>query len=161
MPFFFSPSAITEILSVSFTRNSATPGIWVVPSAAAAATDKIGYSSIIEAARMAGTVMARNALDRTRISATGSPPSTRSFDRVISPPISCNVRIRPVRCGFIPIAGKVMSLPFVISAATMAKAADDGSRGTRISAALNVASPVSRTICWPSSVISWLTSAPK
>ena len=47
--------------SLSFTRNSARPSIFVSPSAKAAITDRIGYSSIIEGARSGGTVIPFNA----------------------------------------------------------------------------------------------------
>ena len=47
--------------------------------AKAAATERIGNSSIIEAARSGGTSTPFKAEKRARRSAIGSPPSTRSF----------------------------------------------------------------------------------
>ena len=50
------PAATAARRSDSFTRSSCSPCIRVVPSAKAAATARIGYSSIIDGARQAGTV---------------------------------------------------------------------------------------------------------
>ena len=49
------PAAIRAMRSLSLTRSSPMPRITVAPSAKAAATARIGYSSIIEGARSAGT----------------------------------------------------------------------------------------------------------
>ncbi len=48
----------------------------------------------------------------------------------MSAPISCSVVNRPVRSGFIITPSKITSEPGTISAATIGKAADDGSAGT-------------------------------
>ena len=53
-------------------------------------------------------------------------------------PISRSVSIRPVRRGLSRMAGSSISEPGTINAATIAKAAEDGSRGT------STAQPVSR-----------------
>ena len=63
----------------------------VVPRASAATTDRIGNSSIMLAARAGGTSTPRSAEWRTTRSATGSPPSSRSFSQVRSAPISASV----------------------------------------------------------------------
>ena len=145
---------MTLMRSVSLTRNSATPCITVCPVATDAATDKTGYSSIIEAARSGGTAIPVSLLWRTRISAIFSPPSIRSLLISIVPPISRRVVINPVRRGFIPTAGMVISLSALISAATMTKAADEGSPGTKISLATSSASPAKVTRWVPSALIS-------
>src|SRR5690606_29451865 len=74
-----SPRAIASIRSLSLTRSSLTPRMTVVPSAKAATAARIGYSSIIEAARASGTLIPLSAEARTLRSATGSPPSSRRF----------------------------------------------------------------------------------
>ena len=63
--------------SLSFTRSSCRPFIRVSPLAKAAATASMGYSSIIEGARAAGTSTPFSAEWRTRRSPTSSPPSMR------------------------------------------------------------------------------------
>ncbi len=74
-----SPAAIAATRSLSLTRNSPTPFMMVVPLAAAAAMLRIGYSSIMEGARSAGTSTPFKGPERTAISATGSPPTSRTF----------------------------------------------------------------------------------
>ena len=71
------PRATAASRSLSLTRSSCRPRMRVVPAAKAAATARIGYSSIIEGARAAGTSTPPSSLARTRRSATSSPPSTR------------------------------------------------------------------------------------
>src|SRR5690606_29383454 len=67
-----SPRAIASIRSLSLTRSSLTPRITVRPSAKEATAARIGYSSIIEAARASGTLIPLSAEARTLRSATGS-----------------------------------------------------------------------------------------
>ena len=55
-PLAVRPAAIAAMRSDSLTRSSPMPSISVSPSAKAAATASIGYSSIIDGARAAGTV---------------------------------------------------------------------------------------------------------
>ena len=73
------PAAIAERRSLSLTRSSARPRITVRPQAQAAATARIGYSSIIRGARSAGISAPVRVPARARMSATGSPPSSRRF----------------------------------------------------------------------------------
>src|SRR6202048_3639751 len=61
-----SPAATPESRSDSFTRNSWSPRMTVVPSAKLAATASTGYSSIIAGARAAGTPTPRDAAQRRR-----------------------------------------------------------------------------------------------
>ena len=82
------PAAIAVSRSLSLTRSSASPRMTVRPRAQAAATARIGYSSIIRGARSGGMSAPVRVPARTRRSATGSPPSSRSFTRAISAPIS-------------------------------------------------------------------------
>ena len=147
--------------SLSLTRNSLTPRITVSPSAKAATTDRIGYSSIIDAARCGGTsipFMFGEYLARK--SATGSPPSTRSFSYSKSAPISRSVVNNPARVGLRPMLGTKTSDPSVISAAQTGNAAEDGSRGTIMVCGFNSGCPVN-VITRPSLVSSTLISAPK
>jgi hypothetical protein len=74
------------------------------PSAKAATTDRIGYSSIMLAARSGGTSMPfRSGENRTRRSATGSPPSSRGFSKSIG----AHLDQRQVK----PVAGQVQRHP--------------------------------------------------
>ena len=83
---------MASIRSLSLTRNSLTPRMIVGPSALAATTARIGYSSIMEAARPGGTSTPRiPSENRARRSAAGSPPSRRLFSNSKSAPISCRV----------------------------------------------------------------------
>ena len=93
---------------------------------------KIGYSSIIAGARDAGTSTPRSTPERTRRSATSSPPSVRVSIRSIDAPISPSVVSSPIRNGFIITPSSMMSEPAVIIAATRGNAAEDGSAGTTI-----------------------------
>ncbi len=63
----------------------------VVPSAQDAATARMGYSSIMVGARSAGTSTPLSAEPLTRRSATGSPPTSRSFSKAMSAPMSRSV----------------------------------------------------------------------
>jgi hypothetical protein len=63
----------------------------VTPWANPATTASIGYSSIIDGARSAGTETPESSEKRARISATGSPPSSRALRNVTSAPISRSV----------------------------------------------------------------------
>src|SRR5215467_8235985 len=76
-PFAARPAATAASRSDSFTRNSLSPRMTVVPWAKLAATANTGYSSIMEGARAAGTSTPRSAEARTRKSAISSPPSLR------------------------------------------------------------------------------------
>ena len=70
----------------------------VVPSAKAAATKKIGNSSIIRGAISGRHVDGASAAEwRTRRSATGSPPARAGSRQAMSPPISRSSSNRPVR----------------------------------------------------------------
>ena len=142
-PLACKPASTAASRSLSLTRNSSRPSMRVVPSANEAATARMGYSSIIEGARSAGTRTPCSCDDLTLISPTSSPPATRRFSILTSPPISCKVVIRPVRVGFNMMFSMVMSEPLVISAATMGKAADEGSPGMAMCCAVNSCPPVS------------------
>ena len=63
----------------------------------------------------------------------------------MSPPISISVSISPVRVGFSMMFSITMSEPGVMRAATMGKAAEDGSPGTSRACAFSS--------CWPSMVM--------
>src|SRR6516164_8782967 len=105
--------------------------------AVAAATARIGYSSIIDGARAAGTSTARKAPARTRRSATSSPPSMRRSIASIEAPISESVVKSPVRSGFIITLLRMTSEPATSSAATSGNAEDDGSAGTVTGCGIN------------------------
>ena len=61
--------------------------------------------------------------------ATGSPPTSRSFNTSISAPMSVKIVMTPDRVGFIPTCSRVRSEPSAIDAATRKKAADEMSAG--------------------------------
>ena len=84
-------AAVASSRSDSLTRNSFKPRMRVTPSANDAATARIGYSSIIDGARSAGTSTPLSADARTRRSATSSPPSSRVATASILAPISRSV----------------------------------------------------------------------
>ena len=102
----------------------------VVPSAKEAATARTGYSSIIEAAREAGTRTPLSLLERTVMSPTSSPPSERRLPILRSAPISSSVSRSPVRVGLSITVVTVTSESGVMSAATIGNAAELGSAGT-------------------------------
>ena len=155
------PAAMALRRSLSFTRNSARPRITVRPRAHAAATASIGYSSIIRGARSAGIAAPVKTPARARISATGSPPSSRRFSSAISAPISSRHSSKPVRSGLMPTPSTITSEPGTISAATSGKAAEDGSPGTRIGAAVSSGKPSTVIRRPPPSAGSVDTAAPK
>lgn len=155
------PAATAARRSHSLTRSSSRPRITVVPCAKAAATASTGYSSIIEGARSDGTSIPVSRECFARMSPSCSPPVSRMFSMVRSAPISCSVLKRPVRCSLSRTSATVTSDPGVISAATIGKAADDGSHGTVISCGASVAGPVSEMTRAPSASISTEMSAPK
>src|SRR5690606_3684774 len=82
------PSAMLAIRSDSLTRSSAAPLTRVRPRAQAAATKIAGNSSIASGTSDSGTSMPRSSAERTRRSATGSPPTSASASTVMSAPIS-------------------------------------------------------------------------
>ncbi len=124
------PAAMVAIRSDSLTRNSSRPRKVLLPSARAAAMKATGYSSIMEGARAGSgsTPVRRDAV--TTMSPTGSPPTSRGFSMTMSPPISRSRSINPARVVFRPIFSMAIFEPGTSSAATMGKAADEGSPGT-------------------------------
>ena len=70
LPAALSPAATAARRSLSLTLSSCKPRMRVEPEANAAATDRIGYSSIIEGARAAGTSTPLSVPARTLKSAT-------------------------------------------------------------------------------------------
>ncbi len=160
-PLSLRPVATAARRSLSLTRSSSRPFITVAPSAKAAATARTGYSSIIDGARSSGTVTPLRDEERTRRSATSSPPARRGFMTSISAPISCSVRIRPVRVGFISTLRMVTSEPGTRSAATSGKAVEDGSPGTSITWPVSLPRPSRRIVRTPSASVSTVRFAPK
>ncbi len=136
------------------------PRITVRPSAKAAATARIGYSSTIEGERSGGTSTPRRTQCRAVTSPTGSPPSCRTPVISRSAPISFKVSNSPARSGLSSTPSTVTSDPGVISAATRGKAADEGSPGTRMEAARRRWAPAMR-MRRPSGTSSTSTAAPK
>src|SRR5690606_10830758 len=132
------PSAMTWMRSDSLTRSSSAPRSTVRPSAQAAAMNSTGNSSMASGTRSSGMSMPLSFAERTRISATGSPPTSRSFSRVISPPISLRMSITPVRVGLMPTCSSTSSAPSAMLAATMKKAAEEMSAGTSMRVAVSL-----------------------
>ncbi len=143
------------------TLSSARPRMRVVPSAKAAATARIGYSSIIEGARSGGTSTPFNGPWRSTRSATGSPAWSRGLAKVRSAPISRKVSNRPARRGLMPTAGKVTSEPGTRRAATTGKAAEEGSAGTRTFCPVRSGWPLTLIARPPLPSSSTFTFAPK
>ena len=105
----------------------------VLPCAQAAAIAKAGYSSIMRAARAAGTQTPRKEAERTRRSATGSLLSSAAggcVTKAMSAPISRSVSMKPVRVGLTPTPLSVTSESSHRVAAKMRKAAELASPGT-------------------------------
>ena len=118
-PIAFRLSVTVSIRSVSFTLSSAASLMTVVPSAAAAMTAMIGISSIRVGMISPSIRMPCSWLVRTRMSAIFSPPSVRSFSRVISPPMSSHTLRMPARVGLIPTPRIRISESGTISPAAM------------------------------------------
>ena len=102
----------------------------VVPSAKAAATARIGNSSIIDGAISGSVVVPRRALAVTSRSPTVSPLSMRSFVTVMLAPMRLRTVMRPARVGFSMTRESVSFDPGTRIAATSGKAAEEGSGGT-------------------------------
>ena len=109
-----------------------------------AATARIGYSSIIDGARSAGTSTPLSADARTRKSAISSPTSLRRssvFD------VGAHLAQRRDQAGAQRIGHDAVSTtsePGTISAATSGNAAEDGSAGTTTGAGASSGSPFKR-----------------
>ena len=132
-----SPSAMLAIRSLSFTRSSSAPRSTVVPSAQAAAINTAGNSSIASGTASTGISIPFKGAWRTRRSATGSPPTLRSFAISMSAPIARKIVMTPSRVGFIPTCSRVRSEPGAMEAPTIKKAADEMSAGISISVPLS------------------------
>ncbi|MNN40191.1 hypothetical protein D3C81_1542530 [compost metagenome] len=124
------PSAMTWIRSDSLTRNSSAPVSTVRPSAQAAATNSTGNSSMANGTNSSGISIPLSLAARTRRSATGSPPTSRWFSKVMSAPIRRRMSITPVRVGLMPTCSSTKSEPSAIDAATRKNADDEMSPGT-------------------------------
>ena len=76
-------------------------------------------------------------------------------------PISCSVVMSPVRSGLVMTSVTITSEPGTIRAATIGKAAEEGSAGTTTGAGRSSGSPLSVILrpCGPSGTT--VTSAPK
>ncbi len=133
--------AMAVILSVSLTRSSRASRMVVRPSARAAATQIAGNSSMARGTTLPEMAIPFKCEERTRMSATGSPESSRWSSSSICPPMSRRISITPVRVGFTPTFRISSSEPGVVSAATMKKAADEISAGTEISWAVSSEPP--------------------
>ena len=107
----------------------ARPRIRVSPEAKAAATARIGYSSIIEGARAAGTSTPRARGAHAQIGDLLAALDA-AVSNVDAAPISSSVVSRPERSGLVITPSTTMSEPATIRAATSGKAAEDGSAGT-------------------------------
>ncbi len=121
--------------SLSFTRSSSAPRTSVSPVAHAAATKNTGNSSMASGTSASETVMPRSWLQRTSMSATGSPSgepvAVRSCTR-ISAPMRRSSSISPVRVGFTPTFVSVRLGEAARQPATMKNAAEEKSAGTAI-----------------------------
>jgi hypothetical protein len=145
-----SPRAIASIRSLSLTRSSFTPRITVLPSAKRR-RPPTGSDIRRSCWRRAPAAPRRPAsrLNRTRRSATGSPPSSRVFQegrcRRPSRPASGKARSR---VGFWLTPGTGFPSPHDQRRAT-GKAAEDGSRGTATVCGRSSGRPVRVMTCGP------------
>ena len=130
-PSFVSSFAVVSMRLVSLTRNSAASRIVVAPSAWVAASASNGSSSISLGIVAPPISVPSRADDLTKMSATGSPPISRWFASVMSAPISCRTSRIPVRVGLTPMSWRTISEWGIRQAATMKKAAEEMSPGTR------------------------------
>ena len=146
--------------SDSLTRSSWMPRITVRPWANAAATNRIGYSSIIAGASSGGTSIPVSGPATAVMSATGSPPTAPHMTMVRSAPIIASARSRPSRVGLTPTPRTVTRLPGTISAATSRNAAAEMSPGTVSRCGRSSASPVI-VMARPAGVSVQRSSAPK
>ena len=161
MPQAIKPSATAARRSLSLTRNSPNPVILVRPSAKAAAMARTGYSSIIDGAISGSTSTPFNGPALITRSPTLSPLSLRSFSIVMSAPMRLSTVMRPVRVGFSITASMRISDPGTMRAATMGKAADEGSAGTCTWLARSSGWPVKVMAVKPPSIFWRRTTAPK
>src|SRR3989442_6284690 len=129
--------AMVAIRSLSFTRSSSAPLTMVSPWAQAAATQRIGNSSIVLGIRSGPIVNPCRGAERTRRSATGSPACTRGFRSSMRAPISCRTSRTPFRVGLTPTPVIVTSDSETSEAATRKKAAAERSPATVMSLAAN------------------------
>ena len=121
------------------------------PSAKAAATARIGYSSIIDGARSGGTSTPFSArVARGDVADRLAAVLALVRDRRGPRPSRAGSSKRPVRSGFSSTPSTVTSEPGVISAATSGKAADDGSPGTADRARRSARWPPARRMRRPS-----------
>ncbi|MCY1459009.1 hypothetical protein D9M71_764460 [compost metagenome] len=84
--------------------------------------------------------------ERTRRSATGSPPTSRWFSRVMSAPINLRMSITPVRVGLMPTCSSTISEPSAMLAATRKNAAEEMSAGTSMWVALSLCPNSTRAV---------------
>ena len=139
------PSAITWIRSLSLTLSSSAPVRIVSPAAQAAAMNRTGNSSMASGTWSSGMRIPCNGAERTRISATGSPPTSLGFRNSMSAPISRRIWMTPVRVGLTPTCFKSTSEPGAMLAPTMKKAADEISAGTSMVVARRCPPPSRQT----------------
>ena len=125
-----SMSAVVSIRLVSFTFNSSASLIILVPLACVHNSAIIGNSSIAFGT-MSPSIRTgfKFGVYLTRIDAVGSDVSV-IFKHSIFPSICLTISIIPERVGLMPTLWIVISLPGVISAATIKNAAEEISPGT-------------------------------
>ena len=123
-------STVAFIRSDSFTLNSTASLISVDPSAKQAASEIIGNSSMTLGITDPSILIPFISLVVAVMSATGSPPSSLSFEIDIFPFIAFKTSITPMRVGFIPTFLSVMDASGWQQAATSQKADPLTSHGT-------------------------------
>ena len=114
--------------------------------AQAAATNRAGNSSIASGTWSSGMRMPRRGAERTRRSATGSPPVFRGFRTWISAPMALRMLSTPTRVGFMPTCSRVRSEPGAMLAPTRKKAAEEISAGTSSSRPTSRPPPSRQTV---------------
>ena len=95
-------SAVVAMRSLSFTRSSSAPVITLSPSAKAHSSAMTGNSSMSEGIHSRPKETARSGDFFTRMSATGSPHTVRSFSSENCTFMALNTRKMPARVGLTP-----------------------------------------------------------
>ena len=152
------------IRSDSLCRSSPAPRMRVVPVATAAASARIGISSMAAATSVGETSTAWRSLERTMRSASGSPSAPPSAGRSrisIRAPMRPRMSMMARRVGFVLTPSRRSSASGWMEPATSQNAAADGSPGTMSSMARGVAGPVRVTTWRPRASVDSRTATPR
>jgi len=127
--------------SVSFTLSSLASVITVVPEARAAATTRIGISSMSVGISSPAMVVPESSVPLTTRSPTGSPAFSLIPSTAMCAPMRSRTARNPVRVGFRQTSRTTISEPAVAAAHITGNAAEEGSPGTTTSLAWSLCPP--------------------